>query len=282
MAASTSRRRHKSVEPSANGNRAKERKVAIVGKAPSSFHIAPWKDPSWEVWVLNDTAYRNQCPRYDRLFEIHPIEWSKQPGYDDYYPWLCRQDSSCPPVYVRQPTPEIPNHVVYPKDAVMDAVIPHGMTTSWCRGYYTNSVSWMIALAIYEQVDKIGLWGVDMAQANIGSRHEYAHQRPSCELFIGIAIGRGIPVHIPRESDLLKTLALYGFEGDVIDAYGAKMNTRVAELRQRIADEEAKKKSAHENLLFLQGALEDTVDYHQQWAEITGPRSEECKPTQSA
>jgi len=59
-------------------------KIAIIGKAPSSMQLAPYNDESWEIWSINDSIYRQQVPRASRQFELHNIELTKQPGYDDY------------------------------------------------------------------------------------------------------------------------------------------------------------------------------------------------------
>ena len=131
----------------------------------------------------------------------------------------------------------------------------------------------MIALAIYE-IDKgdvppsechIGLWGVNMAQHGIGGKSEYAAQRPSCEFWIGMARGRGIQVVIPRQSDLLHTSCLYGFDqnGVIWDKYKA----RKKELETRIANAEAMERRGHDESLFLRGALEATT-YDQQWIHL--------------
>ena len=51
--------------------------------------------------------------------------------------------------------------------------------------------------------------GVDMMVAG-GQGSEYGWQRPSCEFFLGYAMGHGIKVTLPAESDLLKTAFPYG------------------------------------------------------------------------
>ena len=49
------------------------------------------------------------------------------------------------------------------------------------------------------EADEIGLWGVDMK-----AEDEYAYQRPNIEYWLGIAEGKGIKVHIPEASPILK------------------------------------------------------------------------------
>jgi hypothetical protein len=73
--------------------------------------------------------------------------------------------------------------------------------------YFTNTISWEIALATHIGVEEIHIYGVNMA-----TDIEYQSQRPSCEYYIGLARGKGTKVYIPPESDLLKAFYSYGFE----------------------------------------------------------------------
>jgi len=183
------------------------KKVAIVGCSQSKM-LAPFGDEEFEIWGVNNLY--PHIPRATRWFEIHNIE---KKG-DDYYRredikfrgqvvktylekmgrWC--QERNCP-VYMQQVWDIVPTSVQYPLGDILNVF----------GGYFTNTVSYMLALAIYEQFEEIHVYGVDMAVDT-----EYHHQRPSCEYFLGVAVGRGIKVYIPAEADLLKTRFLYGFE----------------------------------------------------------------------
>lgn len=229
------------------------RKVMVCGKAPSGLAVAPFQDTSWEVWILNTMGVANDTPRWDRLFDLHDFNTyhRKQPEHAALYAWLQQQTK---PIYVREHWPEVPGAVVYPREAVQKEF----------GGYFTNSVSWMIALALHEGLgegDDLGVYGVDMAQHAVGVKSEYAHQRPSCEYFLGIAVGRGVKVTIPAESDLLKSRRLYGF-GD--DGMTSKFLTREKELHQRIEQARQRKQQAEYEENFLSGAVED-LQYVKEW-----------------
>lgn len=181
------------------------RKVAIVGSA-ETWPEAPFHDESWEIWTLNNCF--NQCPRIDRLFELHDEvvlvnDAADSPGIQEEIRWL--KENTTVDVVLRKPLDWVPRGTEYPLDVIIKEF----------GDYFTNTVSYMIALAIYEGVEKLGIYGVHMAHAT-----EYAHQRPSCEYFIGLARGRGIPVHIPVGSSLLSSRGLYGeqsrFTSDVV------------------------------------------------------------------
>ncbi len=65
--------------------------------------------------------------------------------------------------------------------------------------YYNSSIAYAMALAIHEGAEEIGIYGVDMKADD-----EYGYQRPNMEYLVGLARGKGIKVHIPKESPLCK------------------------------------------------------------------------------
>lgn len=75
--------------------------------------------------------------------------------------------------------------------------------------YFTNTVDYAIALAIYRGFTEIDLYGVNMA---FGSEYEF--EKPGVEFWIGQAMGRGIKV---TTNGLLSTILktrdglLYGY-----------------------------------------------------------------------
>lgn len=189
-------------------------KVAIVGTSPH-WQEAPFTDSTWEIWSLGRNYTR--IPRWDRWFELHdPAEIAKTwEGNEDqkaqareaYFTWLVEAGKGGNPVYVQGD--KWPEQVAdylkdYPKAAVME---------EFGRQYFTNSIPYMIALALMEGATEIGVWGVDMALDS-----EYATQRPSVEYFIGIVDGMyragrmDAPLHLPDGTSLLKTPTLYALE----------------------------------------------------------------------
>jgi len=214
------------------------RKVAIIGKSLSTMKAAPYDDESWEIWTLYDMVHRGEVPRFTRHFELHPLDYfSERDRGDGYWEWLCGVRDK--PVYLRETDEQIPAGVAYPVDEI----------TERFGRYFTNTVSWMLALAIHEGVAEIALWGVDMAQDT-----EYAVQRPSCEYFIGVAVGAGIAVHVPEASDLLKTRRLYGFESDL--GMRKKLAAKRAEVKVKHTAFCAQRNQAALNAAYCEGADE--------------------------
>ncbi len=176
------------------------RKIAILGTADSSRKSAPYGDKSWEIWSLSNIVITDQVPRWTRHFELHPLSlFEKEPKARAYVDWMHRQDDS-KPIYLQSPEkhPGIKAGVKFPYEALIRT---HG-------NYFTSTIAWLIALAIHEEVDEIGLWGVDLMLAE-----EYHHQRPCSEFYLGYAVAKGIKVTVPMQSTLLKPQQLYGIEG---------------------------------------------------------------------
>jgi len=169
----------------------RSRKVAIVGSSDTTRHLAPYGDESWEIWTLNDM--HTIAPRMTRLFELDPVIELPHYSYDFH------RNNTVVPIWMMFPQDDFPAAVQYPHEVIVKEF----------GRYFTSSISWMLALAIYEGVDEIALYGVDMAHSS-----EYGHQRPSCEYFIGLARGKGIPVSVPEQSELLKARRMYALEFD--------------------------------------------------------------------
>ncbi len=76
--------------------------------------------------------------------------------------------------------------------------------------YFSSTVDYALALAIYRGFTTIELYGV-----NMGFGSEYKYQKPSAEFWIGQAMGRGIDVKIHGDlTSLLKTVGckIYGYD----------------------------------------------------------------------
>lgn len=235
----------------------KRRKIAIVGKAPSSFRLAPFKDESWEIWVLNDLVQQSGIDRWDRHFDLHDLSIHRETeSLHAYFKWM-QEQSAERPIYLRETHPDIPAGVRYPFEEICQQfnLLYDERGKLYDKPYITNSISWMIALALHEGAEEIGLYGVDMAQHGIGIKSEYAAQRPSCELFVGIALGMGVKVTIPRTADLCKTRRLYALDDP--GQFESKLRVRADELRIRHDEAEAAADEAKGRGYMAIGALQE-------------------------
>jgi hypothetical protein len=221
------------------------KKIALIGSAPSSVALAPYNDPSWQIWACSPGA-RPYAKRVDAWFEMHLWE-PEQPWFSpEYIDFMAKLPV---PVYMLHPIKEIPGSVAYPKDEIMQR---YGVGAVW---FYTSSLSWMFALAIASGAEEIGLWGVDMSAAE----EVYTHQRAGCHYWIGRAMEMGIKVIVPQQSDLMRPAPLYGF--CELDGMHQKLLARKAELEHRVAMATNTLENARNEVLALRGALED-VNYN--------------------
>lgn len=199
-----------------------KRKICIIGFAPGR-EDAPYDDPSYEFWGVNEMYLAKEVKKIDVLFELHDYKWIKEgKRYKDHLKWL--QDQREKVLVMQQHYEDIPHSIPFPRKEIEAAY----------GAYFTNTISWEIALATHIGVDEIRIYGVNMA-----TDIEYQSQRPSCEYYIGLARGKGIEVYIPPESDLLKSFYQYGFE----DGELSYMSRRL----KRLEDEQGAKRQHFDN-----------------------------------
>src|SRR3990167_9341880 len=170
------------------------RKIAIMGCAATSSHLAPWTDPSYQIWGCSGALQPQLKRPPDAWFELHDLPSCRPLWTAEYWQFLCRSTS---PVYLIEPHPEIPASKAFPRDELIAA---------FGRYFFTSSIAWMMAYALhYCEPVEIALYGIDMAGDG-----EYQEQRAGCHHFISIALHRGIQVTAPPESSLLNPPPIYG------------------------------------------------------------------------
>lgn len=222
-------------------------KIAILGSAPSSRHLAPFNDPSWEIWGcspgLAHLAMKNRL-RMTRWFEIHHFIPPENEFTPEYIGWMASLAPA--PVYMIEAVPPIPNSVPYPKNEMLRRYGPY---------FFTSSPAWMTALALSVRgVCEIGFWGIDMQ-----ATEEYGQQRQSLHHFADLAKRRGIKITSPPQSDLFWPTPLYGFWES--EKEGVKILTRRRELEDKHKQACDTRAAADREMWFFQGALSD-MQYH--------------------
>jgi hypothetical protein len=164
-------------------------------------------------------------PRLTVLFELHDKRHVIE-SFRNTKHWEWLKDSPIPCYMVKQ-FEEIQSSIAYPWTEI---IAEFGT-------FLTCQVSEMLALAILMEYKEIHLYGIDLSSSK-GFGKEYSKQKESIAHFVGIAIGKGIKVYIPRESTLLKATLIYGLQGS--DEY------RAALARLWSQNEEAAKKKEKE------------------------------------
>jgi len=233
------------------------RRVAICGTSSTTAGLAPVnvvdKDgkPLWEIWTLG--IAQKFYSRQDRHFQLHNLDEGARRWSENYKAWL---NTTKTPVYLQELNPAwVPAGVSFPLAEIMQAFPLSG-------SYFTCMIAEMIALAIMEGVDELGIYGCDLAHAS-----EYAYQRPCVDHWIGIAIGRGINVVVPKESDLLKCAQIYGYEthgGSHQSGFSRCIERRDQEVTARYEQYAKQAKDIERAMYVLQGAQESNR-YYRNW-----------------
>lgn len=134
------------------------KKVCIIGFAPGSMRLAAvhFGDSDMEFWGLNQLymAFPEMVQHATRWFQFHAkTSYDANIGRDHkHHDWLAAQTEF--PIYMQKREPDVPCSIPLPKDLIL----------SKFRPYFTNSISWELALAIHEGFEEIHVYGVDMAQ----------------------------------------------------------------------------------------------------------------------
>jgi hypothetical protein len=197
-----------SVEP--REGQKKMKKVALLGYAPS-WKLAPFDDPEVEIFSLND--FWKYTPRWDRWFEVHDADTlgisKRDLGESEvkrHLDWLKAQPPG-KPIYMQAEFCDgrFPAAVPLPLDR---------LTERFGR-YFTSTIGMMIGMAIIDDYEWIGLYGIDLA-----SDVEYQDQRPNAEYLVGYARGQGRTVVIPDSSAMCKAGHVYGIEKPLVEVGG--------------------------------------------------------------
>ena len=138
-----------------------------------------------EVWGINGVGDKYPDGHFDKMF-----------AFDTFPEWYTDNMRKFAPIVSWRDYADIK----YPLKSI---------TKYFKSEYFTNTITYMIALAIYQKVERISLYGID---ASYGG--QYHQDKSGVEYWIGRAIERGIDVVCPKDSHLLRTVTgeVYGGE----------------------------------------------------------------------
>lgn len=175
-------------------------KVAIVASGPTWIET-PFEDPTFEIWALNAFHRMEGINGVTRSFQLH-LPGSGEGHIDeiDHVVWL--KESHNIPIYMIKSYPDYPSSVAYPFAEVVKLCCPAS------GPYFTNTVDYMVTLAILEEFKEIHMFGTDFIA---DEDDDYYKRRQSLEYYCGLAKGMGIKVVIPDNCALLKAEYVYGF-----------------------------------------------------------------------
>lgn len=135
----------------------RKKKVAILGTVPHKLK-APFDNDEFEIWAIAHACLGDPLPRVDRIFEIH--KWDEVEKWGSPQAWAKHPDA---PVYLIEAREDVPHSVAFPFDEIANKF---KMFDDRAECLMTNSISWMIALAINEGFDDIHVYGVNMSHSS--------------------------------------------------------------------------------------------------------------------
>jgi D-alanyl-D-alanine dipeptidase len=172
------------------------------------------------------------------VFQIHSAPVYKNPeNRSDREHWAWLQQPHPFPIWMQELDPQIPSCARYPLEAITAAFL--GRFT-WPDGnviqFFTNSISYAIALAIFKGYDEIHIYGTEM-----GSQTEYHYQRVNVAFWTGIALGQGARI-VQHCARAIYDVPRYGYDGaitlEIVD-FGRGMDEMTAQAEARAAEANA-------------------------------------------
>jgi len=228
-------------------NQIKKNKTVVILGTAHSINDVPWNVAEYDYWACAPTIGYPQAKgnRIDVLFEFHSMEV-----------WMKREKEMVDygvPVLMQKKVPSIPNSMTYPIKEIQKK-----FSTYTGVKYFTSTISYMIALAIYLGYEEIISYGVHMAATD-----EYGDQRQSCEYWSGVANGKGVIITYPPESTICRTAYLYGYEQE--SSMIAQLKKRKAGIEAGVTQLKTKMETLKKDIAQNEGAVKEMEWEIQRW-----------------
>jgi len=176
--------------------------AVILGMHQATFGEFDQTRTDCDVFVFNEMVSRGTVAHADYVYQLHkPVVWRSSQNRNDgnHYDWLKNNTEAV--IFMQDEYPDVPMSRRFPLDAII-AAFPGA------ERYFTTTVGYALAYAIYAGYKRIEVYGVEME-----TNTEYAHQRPCVAYWCGVAYGRGIEVDF--HSHTFFQSPLYGYDGDI-------------------------------------------------------------------
>ncbi len=170
-------------------------KIQIIGKGPGWEH-APIEG---EIWGVNDLVLRRPVKL---VFEMHDIDRFLEIKHGNIEQEIKEINKLGIPVITQKKHRLLPTAIPFPIDEMPFR-------------YFTNSIAYMIAYAIYKKATEIELYGVPLLYVE-----EYTKQLPCVEFWLGYAMAKGIKVTVHSPTNIFSPepyKGLYGYDWDNVD-----------------------------------------------------------------
>jgi hypothetical protein len=164
-------------------------KVCIVGKGRG------WQDAPNEkdvpVWGITQLILKRDCSLVIDMNVYDDGRWGEKEKVEAMQAKELCKINNIP--YVDLST--------YPYETISDC---------FKTDYFSNTVDFALAMALYSGFDEIDLYGITMEEGS-----EYSYQKPGCDFWCGVAKGMGVNIRVfGQYSTLMRTRdrKVYGFD----------------------------------------------------------------------
>jgi hypothetical protein len=168
-------------------------RIDIIGKGEGREYAPQKATENGELWAVNNSIFDRDV---DRLFYLHypedTAEWEEM---------KVRAYELDIPIMMQDSYPEIDKSTRYPLREIIEKFGTY---------YFSNSIAYMLAYALYIGVKEVHIWGVPL---NFDT--EYIYEKASVEFWIGYCMASGVRIilHDNGSGTVMKTAdwKLYGF-----------------------------------------------------------------------
>lgn len=223
-----------------------------------------WEDckfglPGKDYWCLNNMyeSGLQSTDVFDEWFQLHR-PGSKEGHVDDEPMRHFLSQVWKKPCWVQKEWGEdmfVINPYLYPINKVLDRFCPRDVQGD-PYPYFTNTVDYMICLAMLRGYNKIELYGVEFISE---VDDEYFKMRQSVNFYVGRGLELGVEFTIQPHSSLLKNAYWYAYESPRRDPFEKIMQQNLVQVRQQKAECE-KKIRDQEKLLHTLNGGEQTLE----------------------
>lgn len=182
--------------------------LAIVGSDPDTRHLAPFDNPSIDIWVFNEAGNHEWCKRWSAVFQMHPPNIYKGHNTKDPRHWDWLQQSHGKPIYMQAVDPQVPDSIAYPLDEARKLA---GVKM------FSSTFAYMAALAVMQGYECIDIYGVGLSSS------EYQYQAQSYQFWYGFLRGRlgdNVSNAVTYLERNIFDAPLYGYDGNF--SFGAE------------------------------------------------------------
>jgi hypothetical protein len=212
--------------------------LIILGTAQSMART-PWDQKNkYDYWACSPVlTHEVSDGKYiDAFFEMHTRStWQRIKDFlNDYV----KKINPNVIIYMQRKEEEIKNSKQFPIKEIQEMVHHEKLGK-----YYTSTIAYMIALAIYAGYKKILMYGCHMA----AEEEEYSMQRACVEAWLNYGLGVGVDYWSPGDSEVMKCSYLYGYEEE--KSLLLKVMNMKPKLKMALTELEKTEKKAHDETM---------------------------------